>query len=88
MRDSLRIPFTTDTASIVVVTGPSTTCQKAAAAYVTALKLDPAVSRQVHVIQVNTVYLVEDPTASVYDWKSVLVVLKAAGFKYLATSFS
>lgn len=88
MRRKLQIPLTTDTASIVVVTGPSTTCQKAGAAYVTALKLDPAVSRQVYVIQVGTVYLVEDPAASVYDWKSVMVVLTTAGFKYLAISLS
>jgi len=84
LRDSLHIPAATDTSAIVVVTGPSTTCNKAGAAMVSALHLNPAGSRSVYIIDVGTVYIVEDPTARVGDWFA-WVVLQKNNFKWLAT---
>ena len=86
-RNSLSIPATSDTNTIVVVTGPSNTCNKAGAALVTALGLNPAVSRSVYVIQIGTVYIVKDPTVYIgkfYPW----VVIKSSNFKWVSTSMS
>lgn len=70
-RDSLDIPFTTE--SKVSIVTSERTCQDAAEAFSAVMGVAPPGGRRVYVIKVNNVYFVQDPSERMGEFTVAMV---------------